>query len=236
MAWAHTKSVGATGYRWQHQYDRIHDGTSTAQGTTLKSGYIDDPELEAFTPAFQYTSFKFISVTYHVPDASEIPPPEVSSMACYRVGVGFDWTGDVQVAGPPALIPALQTDVRPNTEVARCGRVQENDDLTVGCDGDKTIDKIEFASFGSTAGNCTVGFSEGLCPKTGKIGSANQSLVVVEKLASVKRCVVPATVSNFAGDGHSGQTCPHVKKSLAVRSTALAIHRALVYTLVLRRH
>jgi hypothetical protein len=205
---------------------RIHsgtgDGVNSVPASKAKSGHMmmDDPELEAFTPAFQYSSFKFISVTYDVPAGSKLLPPDPSSLACYRVGVGFDWIGDVRVAGPPTPAPALNT-VGPSAKEARCGRVEENDDLTVGCDGDQKIDRIVFASFGVTAGNCTSGFREGLCPTTGKISSANQSFVVVKKACIGKTsCVVPATVVNFAGGGggggHTGQTCRHVKKSLAV--------------------
>ena len=60
-----------------------------------------DGELEAFTPAFQFSAFRFIEVTYsHT--TSPLKVPDTSSMACYRVGAGFDWTGDVIVAAPPA--------------------------------------------------------------------------------------------------------------------------------------
>ena len=63
-----------------------------------------DAQLEAFTPAFQFSAFRFIEVTYGVAE-SAAPSPDESSLACYRVGAGFDWTGDVVVA-PPAQAAA----------------------------------------------------------------------------------------------------------------------------------
>lgn len=55
----------------------------------------------------------------------------------------------------------------PTPKAARCGRVAENHNLALGCAGNKKIDNVVFASFGSTAGSCAAGFKEGICPKTG---------------------------------------------------------------------
>jgi hypothetical protein len=177
-------------------------------------GSRDEP-LEAFTPSFTYSAFKYVEVTYRGSKAP-LPAPNASSMRCFRVGVGFDWIGDVTVGDdvPPtmsrAILPQASTPVPPPAKMARCGRVWENHDLTLGCSGGQKIDKIMFASFGSTAGSCAAGFRAGICTKTGKIGNANCSVDVVAHLCVGKTsCVVPATVETF------GQPCPHVVKSLA---------------------
>ena len=63
----------------------------------------------------------------------------------------------------------------------------------------------------------TAGFSEGYCPTTNTTGNANLSFAVVEQACIGQvSCVVPATVTTFAGDGHTGQPCPRIVKSLAV--------------------
>jgi hypothetical protein len=70
---------------------------------------VDDAELEAFTPAFQYSGFKYLEVTYDADEVDEwptnfaLPPPDLSSLACYRIGAGFDWTGDVAVSSEVGL-------------------------------------------------------------------------------------------------------------------------------------
>ena len=69
----------------------------------------------------------------------------------------------------------------PTPKAARCGRVTENSKLALACPGGKKIDEIVFASFGTPDGGCPAGFKDGICSKTGKIGSANQSLAVVER-------------------------------------------------------
>jgi hypothetical protein len=68
----------------------------------------DDPDREAFTPAFQFSAFRFIEASYD--SSTPLPPPDVTSIACYRVGVGFDWIGDVAVA------PALHEGVAEHAE------------------------------------------------------------------------------------------------------------------------
>lgn len=65
---------------------------------------LDDPDLEAFTPAFQFSAFRYIEVSYDNSSSAAsrgwFKSPDSSSLACYRVGAGFDWTGDVTVAAP----------------------------------------------------------------------------------------------------------------------------------------
>ena len=69
-------------------------------GNTSADGKADPKaELEAFTPAFQFSAFRFVQVTYEWPaSAAPVPAPSAQSLACYRIGAGFDWTGDVVVA------------------------------------------------------------------------------------------------------------------------------------------
>lgn len=76
----------------------------------------------------------------------------------------------------------------PSRTFSRCGRVAENDVLTVGCEVNQTIDKIIFASFGTTSGNCTAGFSEGICSETGKIGSCALGKCFCEPSYEGKAC------------------------------------------------
>lgn len=187
-----------------------------AVGGSAAVGSKDDPELESFTPSFTYSAFKYIEVTYN--SKEQLLAPNISSMRCLRVGVGFDWTGDVVVGDALASdrMDISHTDFLQPVPAApaqdtRCGRVVENHNLTLGCGaGGGKIDRVVFASFGSTAGSCKAGFRDGICPKTGKIGNANCSVDVVTKSCIGKpSCVVPATVENF------GQPCPHVVKSLA---------------------
>ena len=59
-----------------------------------------DDELEAFTPAFQFSAFRFVEVSY-VGLSKQTAPPDAASLACYRIGTGFDWSGDVVVAASP---------------------------------------------------------------------------------------------------------------------------------------
>ena len=82
--------------------------------------------------------------------------------------------GEWLTPNPPTPAPAPQPKPKP----ARCGRVAENQDLALGCPAGKTIDKVIFASYGTTAGSCAAGFKEGICSKTSKIGSANDSVAV----------------------------------------------------------
>ena len=172
--------------------------------------------LEAFTPAFQFSAFKYIEVSY--PHGASVAPPETSSLTCLRVGTGFDWTGDVSVAAG-ARLPSSSREDGPAAppRIAHCGRVAENHNLTLGCADGHTIEKVLFASFGTTVGNCSDGFGEGKCSTTGKIGSASTSMAVVEQAClGQPTCTVPATVLNFAGGGGPGSNpCPHVVKSLA---------------------
>ena len=163
-------------------------------------------------------------------------PPSASALTCFRVGTGFDWHGDVAVAvdapspaseqssrslyempEPPARLSQNLLAAPPR--IAQCGRVREGHNLTLGCAGGHTIDKVVFASFGTTVGNCTQGFAPGNCSTTGKIGSASTSMAVVEKACiGNPTCVVPATVPNFApGGGHGSNPCPRVVKSLAAQ-------------------
>lgn len=178
-----------------------------AVGGSAAIGSKDEPELEAFTPSFTYSAFKFVEVTYN----EDVPAPDASSMRCFRVGTGFDWTGDVAVGAAGETDPddsSAPTPATPTEALTRCGRVAENHNLTLGCSGGRLIDKILFASFGSTVGSCAAGFRDGTCSSTGKI--ANCSMDVIAKACVGKTsCVVPATVENF------GQPCPHVVKSLA---------------------
>ena len=64
----------------------------------------DDDAREAFTPAFQYTGFKFIEVSSSLGEVAYAGPdlgmssPNISSLVCHRIGVGFDWIGDVAVS------------------------------------------------------------------------------------------------------------------------------------------
>ena len=52
-----------------------------------------------FGAAFQFSAFRFVQVTYEWPaSAAPVPAPSAQSLACYRIGAGFDWTGDVVVA------------------------------------------------------------------------------------------------------------------------------------------
>ena len=68
----------------------------------LGGGAKDESSTEAFTPAFQFSAFRFVEVTYGGEyDSSTTPGPDEASLACHRIGAGFDWTGDVVVAPPP---------------------------------------------------------------------------------------------------------------------------------------
>jgi hypothetical protein len=83
-----------------------------------------EAELEAFTPAFQFSAFRFIEVTYDMTyeddhrqseataagaAISSFQPPDKTSLACHRIGAGFDWIGDVVVAPPVAADAAVAT-------------------------------------------------------------------------------------------------------------------------------
>ena len=75
----------------------------------------DDVEREAFTPAFQFSAFRFIEVSYdtsasEASGAAVLVPPDAASLACYRIGVGFDWTGDVSLASTTGGSTSSGTD------------------------------------------------------------------------------------------------------------------------------
>ena len=83
--------------------------TRLAVGGDASHGAKDEPALEAFTPAFTYSAFKYVEVSYTGADSVPLPvlsPPDASSLTCYRIGVGFDWVGDVAVAAPAPPLPA----------------------------------------------------------------------------------------------------------------------------------
>jgi hypothetical protein len=73
----------------------------TGRDTTLPSELDGGDDLEAFTPAFQFSAFRFVQITYDWPILAATPFPalDAASLACFRIGAGFDWTGDVAVAG-----------------------------------------------------------------------------------------------------------------------------------------
>mgnify|MGYP001315923347 CR=1 FL=1 len=75
-------------------------GAHDARWRALALGTADAP-VEAFTPAFQFSAFRFIEATYDG-FGGPVPPPTLASLACYRIGTSFDWVGDVAVAGSPA--------------------------------------------------------------------------------------------------------------------------------------
>ena len=183
-----------------------------ALGNNASDAAHDDPRREAFTPAFKFSAFKFFEVSYSGFPA-DAAAPDAGSVSCSRIGAGFDWIGDVAVAAPPP-IPLPRASVP-----TRCGRVPEHQTLSVGCaPGHGLIDAVVFASFGTTAGNCTAGFHDGIWSDTGRIGSANRSVPVVEAACLGRRqCTVLAEAETFAkGAPDKGQPCPHVPKSLAV--------------------
>lgn len=62
------------------------------------SSQASDGQFEAFTPAFQFSAFRFVQVTL----AGAPQSLDISSITCFRIGVGFDWTGDVAVASAAA--------------------------------------------------------------------------------------------------------------------------------------
>ena len=203
-----TTGMGPHDVSWRH----------LAIGANTESG------LEAFTPAFQFSAFKYVEVTY--PHGASVAPPRTSSLTCLRIGTSFDWTGDVAVAAGKHLDHSSREDDRIANDlldlatpprIAHCGRVEENHNLTLGCTDGHAIEKVLFASFGTTIGNCSDGFGEGNCSTTGKIGSASTSMAVVEQAClGQSTCTVPATVLNFAGgSGPGSNPCPHVVKSLA---------------------
>jgi uncharacterized membrane protein YgcG len=211
----------------------------------------DQPEREAFTPAFTYSAFKYLDLTYYDAPPSEAgaaatggggggggssrlagrpgpPALDLPLLSCLRIGTGFDHTGDVVVAGPVITSGAggalrgagggaLLAAVAP-LPPDRCGRVQEHRNLILGCPDGQTIDQVLFASFGSTAGNCSAGFHAGMCPTTGEIGSASRSVAVAQAAClGQSSCVIPATQGTFDIPGH-GDPCPHFPKTLAVEA------------------
>ena len=132
------------------------------------------------------------------------PLPSAASSSTLTVLLGEWLVSSIPAPKPPA----------PTPKAARCGRVVEKGSLRLGCPGGKKIDKIVFASYGTPDGDCPAGFKDGICSKTGKIGTANQSLAVVEKACVGKEsCRVDA--SNTAFGGTAADPCPLVVKSLA---------------------
>jgi hypothetical protein len=119
--------------------------------------------------------------------------------------------GEWLVADMPTPTPPSP----PTPKAARCGRVAENHNLALGCAAGKTIDKVVFAAYGTSNGSCASGgFSDGICSKTGKVGSATDSMAVVEKACVGKAsCVMAASNANFGGT--KADPCPMVVKSLA---------------------
>ena len=94
--------MGAHDTSWR-QLALTGDASSPANTT--------EAQLEAFTPAFQFSAFRFIEVTYdrgdqYEPVMSTLQPPDMTSLACYRVGAAFDWSGDIVVAPPESAVPA----------------------------------------------------------------------------------------------------------------------------------
>jgi hypothetical protein len=77
----------------------------------------NDNELEAFTPAFQFSAFRFVEVSYNGL-SEESPAPDAASLACYRIGTGFDWTGDVVVAAPVEAKAEAEASVNTNATTA----------------------------------------------------------------------------------------------------------------------
>ena len=88
-------------------HDRAWRQLALHGNTTAVGGAVTDPELdvEAFTPAFQFSAFRFVEVTYDWPMSLPFAPPDVRAVTCYRVGAGFDWTGDVSVAADSTSEP-----------------------------------------------------------------------------------------------------------------------------------
>jgi hypothetical protein len=68
-----------------------------------------------------------------------------------------------------------------------------------------TIDKIDFASFGTPTGNCASGFKTGSC-------DSNKTMAVV-----TKACVGKGSCSIDVSDGNFGDPCFKTAKTLAVK-------------------
>jgi hypothetical protein len=119
------------------------------------------------------------------------------------------------------LVPAPA----PTPNNTRCGLVAEGKALVLGCPTGQTIDRVTFASFGmpdlagSKSCGCAAGFKEGVCPRTGKIVSSNNSLRVLETFCMGKTtCAVPADQAIFADDPEAPpphDPCKGPKKALA---------------------
>ena len=93
----------------------------------------------------------------------------MSSIGSFLYGFPKNFVGTVQFAPLPSAasgsnltvllgewlvadMPAPKPPSPPQPKAARCGRVAENNNLALGCAGGKTIDKVIFASFGTTNG------------------------------------------------------------------------------------
>jgi hypothetical protein len=132
------------------------------------------------------------------------PLPSATSGSNLTVLLGEWLVSSMPEPKPPAPAP----------KPARCGRVAEKHSLALACPGGKKIDKIVFASYGTPDGDCPAGFKDGICSKTGTIGTSNQSLAVVEKACVGKEsCTVLASNDDFGGT--NADPCPLVVKSLA---------------------
>jgi hypothetical protein len=77
------------------------------------------PDQEAFTPAFQYSAFKFIQAAY---SGAAVRPPSNDSLTCYRIGTAFDWTGDIVVAGAESVPHVSPTPAERFNVVAAAAR------------------------------------------------------------------------------------------------------------------
>ena len=85
---------------------RADSSADGADGADAADGADDD--VEAFTPAFQFSAFRFIEVSYNQTGAA-FQEPDLSSLTCFRIGTSFDWVGDVKVAAPAmARVPATR--------------------------------------------------------------------------------------------------------------------------------
>ena len=150
------------------------------------------------------------------------PLPLAANGSSLTVLLG-EWLAHAPVTAKPTPAPPP-----PAPKFARCGLVAEGAVLHLGCpDGGKTIDGILFASWGTPAladesAGCAAGFKEGICPKTGRIGSSNNSLPVVEHFCLNKTsCAVPADRKHF-DDPPPGP--PHDPCGGTVKALAAEIH------------
>ncbi len=76
-------------------------------------------DQEAFTPAFQYSAFKYIQVAY---SGAAVLSPTKDSLTCYRIGTSFDWIGDVVVAAVESTPESSPTPAARFNAVAAAAR------------------------------------------------------------------------------------------------------------------